>query len=878
MPALFNPNALRWCLAFVASTWMSLPAANDEFRMAKLARPIEQSIWLRLDPSQEGFEGRVKIELELPEAGKVIQFSGRDYVIDSAAVTGAVDCALTAAMGAQGVVTATCAENLPAGRYALEITFHAPFNRQSAGLYKTMAGDDPYLFTQFEMSDARRAFPVFDEPEYKIPFTVTISVPDGLKAYANTPETAHSTKDGWTTREFAPTLPIPTYLLALAIGPLEEYPVTGLSVPGRIITVRGKSEQAAYAAQQMPRILAALEAYFGRPYPYAKLDSVAVPEFSFGAMENVGLITYREELLLLDAEHASLEQKRSSLTVMAHEMAHQWYGNLVTMRWWDDLWLNEAFATWMGEKIIAELYPELDLHLTLQQNNAMPIDALVTTKPIRKPIRSEADVFDGMGLAYSKGGAVLGMVEQWIGKDAFMDGVRAYLKAHEFGSAEASDLWDALGKASDKDVAAVLRGFLEQSSFPLLDVALSGKKLTISQRRFVFPGAQAPEQRWTLPVNVSYGESKRRRDTSVLLDQLSTTIELDFEPDWVYPDTDAKGYYRFALADELLAQSLPHFNAQTLNVRERLAFMAGSNALFLAGKMGTSAYLRIIAPFLDDPHPRPVSSALWYLDALREPLVEKALESEWSRYVKATTLPAVSRHGLVSRPDDAAGMNVLRSRLIRLAGLEARDDEVIKASRRQAELFLTDPGQSDSGLIGAQLEVAAFHGDQALYTKMVELFESTTKPDVRSHLLQALAMSGAPKQQSAALDYLLTDHITASDVADVLEGLLYTEERAARTRKWVYKNYDELTKKMPPYVVPFMPQVLGGGCEHAVLKAAQDFFQPRLAATPAYARTLEKTAESVSTCADLRARESQALAAYLKRSDLEPPPSAEGKR
>ena len=877
MPALFNPRPLRWCLAITATTLMSPSAANDEFRMTKLARPIEQSIWLKLDPAQEGFEGRVKIELELLKAGKLIQFSGREYTIDSAAVSGTADCDLTTTMGAQGVVTATCSEELPAGRYALEIVYHAPFNRQSAGLYKTIAGGDPYLFTQFEMSDARRAFPVFDEPEYKIPFTVTISVPDGLKVYANTPETAQSSKDGWTTREFAPTPPLPSYLLAIAAGPLEEISVPGLSVPGRIITTRGKSGQAAYTAQQMPRILEALEKYFGRPYPYAKLDSVAVPEFSFGAMENVGLITYREELLLLDPKHASLEQKRSSLTVMAHEIAHQWYGNLVTMRWWDDLWLNEAFATWMGEKIIAELYPELDLQLTLQQNNAMPTDALVTTKPIRKPIRSEADVFDGIGLAYSKGGAVLGMVEQWIGKDVFKDGIRTYLKTHEFGNAQASDLWGALGKAANKDLAKVLRGFLEQSSFPLLDVKLSGKTLTISQRRFVYPGAKAPEQRWTLPVNVSYGEGKRRRDTSVLLDKPSTTIELEFEPDWVYPDTDAKGYYRFALSDDLLAQSLPHFNAKTLNVRERLAFVAGSNALFLADKLEAAAYLQILAPFLDDPHPRVVSSALGYLTDLREPLVDKALQPAWSRYLAATTQPAVRRHGLVSRPDDAAGMNGLRSRLIRLAGLEARDDKIIKESRRQAELFLTDPAQTDSGLIGAQLDVAAFHGDRALYAKMVETFESTTKPDVRSHSLAALGMFADAKLQSATLDYLLSDHITASDVGDVLPGLLYTEVRAARTREWVYQNYDKLTKKLPPYVVPFMPELLGGGCELSVLKAAEAFFQPRLADTPAYTRTLEKTADSVRQCADLRARESKALAAYLKRSAQEPP-RLQGKR
>lgn len=860
MPRKLSP----WLLVGAGVLATPCLAAQDEFRIAPGTRPLEQSVWLKLDPAQDSYEGRVQITLERTQAGKRLQFNGLDYRIDSATLSGAADCALTTAMVKNGLVDADCDKELPVGRYRLDVAFHAPFNRKSVGLFKTIDQGEPYLFTQFEMTDARRAFPVFDEPEFKIPFTLSISVPDGLKAYANTPETAQVSKDGWTTREFARTPPIPSYLVALAVGALEEYEVKGMRVPGRIITTRGKSALAPYAASQMPKILDALEAYFGRPYPYAKLDSVALPEFPFGAMENVGLITYREDLLLIDAEHASLEQKRSSLSVIAHEIAHQWYGNLVTMRWWDDLWLNEAFASWMGTKIIGQLYPELETQLNLPQNSAMPSDALLTTRPIRKPVHSEADVFDGLGLAYSKGSAVLSMVEQWIGAEDFQRGIHAYLKAHEFANAQADDLWGALGKAADQDVAAVLRSFIEQSAFPLLKVELDGKSLKLSQQRFAYPGATPAPQRWSVPVNISYGDGKRSRSTSVLLSEDSASIELEFVPLWVYPDTDGKGYYRFKLSDELLAQSLPHFNAENLNVRERLAFIAGSNALFQSGKLNASDYLPIIVPFLDDAHPRVVNQALAQIRELREPLVSKALEPEWSRFVSKAAQPALKRHGLKSRKDDAAGMNGLRSSLIRLAGLEGRDDQVIARCRQQTELFLADPDRADSGLIDAQLEVAAFHGDQALYDQMVTVFESTSRPAVRSSLLQALAMFGDAKLQAASLDYVLTEHITASDVRYILQGQLYTEERAARTRAWLYQHYDELLKKLPPFMVPFMPQVLGGGCDKAILDSAYDFFLPRLEDTPAYSRTLEKTAESVRQCAALRARESASLAAYLK--------------
>src|SRR5439155_17675029 len=347
----------------------------------------------------------------------------------------------------------------------------------------------------FEATEARCAFPCWDEPEFKIPFQVTLVVPEAHLAIGNTPVETDTVADGQRTVVFERTPPLPAYLLAIATGPLETVPIEGMRVPGRIVTIKGASGVAREAARVTPPLVAALEKYFGLPYPYRKLDLLAVPEFWPGAMENAGAIAFADRILLIDPRAASAGQKRTLVAVDAHELAHMWFGDLVTMKWWDDLWLNESFASWMGDKITQEVAPEYEMPLAEveETQRAMLRDAQRSTRPIRAPI----DVFDNIDeafdeLTYDKGQAVLTMFEAWLGPETFRKGVVAYLKAHAWGSATASDLWASLSKTAGRDVAGPMSTFLDQPGVPLVKVdLLPGGKVRLSQERFLNEGAAA---------------------------------------------------------------------------------------------------------------------------------------------------------------------------------------------------------------------------------------------------------------------------------------------------------------------------------------------------------------------------------------------------
>ncbi len=494
-------------LLLTGSAVATTPPSAASLRLGHDVVPTFQEVRLELDATKTDYTGNVAIDLDVTTATRAFRLHAEQMAVTRTSLTMQQadgtwsEVGATATPGEHGLLSVSAERSLEPGKYRLTLDFTNDFNTRATSLYRLESGGEAYTFTQFEADDAREAFPCFDEPSFKIPWQMTLVVPESHLAIANTPIVQETVTDGRKTVTFARTKPLASYFLALATGPLETIPIDGLSVPGRIVTTKGQSHLAAEAARITPPLLSALEAYFGRPYPYEKLDLLAVPEFWPGAMENAGAITFADRVLLVDPSTANTSRRKTLVSVTAHELAHMWFGDLVTMEWWDDLWLNESFASWMGEKITHQVYPEFGTDLTLVQDadEAMRTDGRLTSRAIRQPVSSLNNLLQSADvLAYNKGQAVLGMFEGWTGEETFRQGVRDYLSAHAWENATAQDLWDALSKASGKGVSAAMATFLDQPGMPLVTVELlAGGRVRLSQERFLPAGAPRGEsQLW----------------------------------------------------------------------------------------------------------------------------------------------------------------------------------------------------------------------------------------------------------------------------------------------------------------------------------------------------------------------------------------------
>ncbi|MDP9150468.1 MAG: M1 family metallopeptidase, partial [Myxococcota bacterium] len=504
------------------------PAPRDDGRLPNTATPRRYALSLEIDPSRTRFSGSVEIEVDLPQPTWNVVLHGRDVRVSRAiARVGQTDVAATVTSRlAHGSVVPEelvlrFAAPLPTGPAVLALTYDAPFAPDLAGLYRVEQEGRPYAYSQFEVTDARRAFPCFDEPGFKTPYDVTIAAPRGQMVLSNTPESAREDGPGdMVSHHFRASPPLPTYLVAFAVGDFDVAEGQKEPFPIRVITTKGGGGvgNTALALEAAAALVARLADYFGTPYPYEKLDLVAVPDFAAGAMENPGLVTFRDVLLLLDARHATTASRRAQAEVIAHELAHQWFGDLVTLEWWDDLWLNEGFATWAESKIVDAWRPRFGA--TFGQiagiQRVMDVDALQSARAVREPVRSTSEAEEAFdGITYEKGAAILRMLESWLGQDTFRRGVQRYVHEHAWKNARAEDLFQALDYVSTQSVGRMASGFLDRPGVP--DVAVSwtcggagGGKLELRESEWRALGdsrsggaagasIEAPGL-WTLPV------------------------------------------------------------------------------------------------------------------------------------------------------------------------------------------------------------------------------------------------------------------------------------------------------------------------------------------------------------------------------------------
>ena len=847
------------CLWLMLSMTISVNSYAKEtaYRLSTLIKPSFQQITLKVDPDSPTFSGETTIIIDVTEATDIIGFYQKDLNIQQAYLTnGDILIPLTVSSHDYDIQQAKATQKIAANRYTLHIVFDGNFNTTSDGMYLSKFEGLNYVFTQFEDMYARRAFPSFDEPGFKIPYQVTVMSPEKHTVLSNTLVNKRTVKDGWQTVEFNKTKPMPTYLVALAVGELDAYDIPNLSVPGKIYTPKGQSQRTKFAAKNTAGILQNLERYFGSAYPYQKLDFVAVPNFTFGAMENVGLVTYRSSLLLLDDEPRLAEQS-STLNVIAHELAHMWYGNLVTMAWWDDLWLNEAFASWMASKVMMDLYPEQNFKGRLVQEGAFGADASPTVKPVKKVVKSQTDVMDGLGLNYSKGESILQLIESMVGEEAFQKGIQTYMKNNAFSNAQADDLWKVLSTVADFDVPAMMKTYLEQPSYPLVRFSANGE---ISQTRYHEKGAAVKEQTWIVPLAISYKKNGKVSRINLFLNTAKqSAIELA-EADWIFPNENAMGYMRWKVSAEQLAALLDDLSV--LNVREKKSLLYNTEALFSAGEIELGEMMTVMDALVDDSNSMIGAAVVSTMSDFLY-LVDKDNEAIFGRFIAKKLTPWFERLGVEDKPGDSTDTTRLRGSVYGMLSRYANTPKVEKVSAQLANMYLADPTSVPRSIATRALRYMARFNDQDWFTKLRDFYVANTDANIRGTISRAMIFTDE-QQISKTLDFALSDHVSPANAMTNVYAAISGLDDQTMFYVWLDKNFDALSKKMPAYHIARMPEYFSSSCDADNIMLAEKFYAGKKENVEGMARSYDIAIYSAKQCQSLKDNNQANFNRYLK--------------
>jgi puromycin-sensitive aminopeptidase len=852
----------------------------SRFRLSSDVRPVDYDLHLRPDLEAGRFDGEVTIRVNLARPRTSITLHATELGVTRAVVRadGAEQTARVALQRADETVTLRVPRAIPPGEATLTLTFAGRLNQHLRGLYAAGADGKRYAFTQCEAADARRILPCFDEPSFKARFRVAVTAGSGDTVLSNAPVERQEPAPGGRTVRFASTPPLSTYLLALAVGPLEssEERRVGMT-PVRVWHVPGKGHLTALGLEAAAESLARLEDYFGLPYPYGKLDLVAVPDFEAGAMENAGAVFFRETLLLLDPATASLGERKRAAEVIAHELAHMWYGDLVTMRWWDDLWLNEAFATWMAYRVIDGWRPEWRMWQGFEhdRSGALVLDALANTHPIYAEVRSVAEATENFdAITYEKGAAVVRMIEHYLGADAFREGVRLYMRRHREGNTVAGDLWRALEEASGREVARVAQAWIEQPGFPL--VTLTPAKggagtLRVRQERF-FADPRVPAERrrarWPLPLVLKTGGADGPSHARFLVDKASEVVTLPggTEPAWCFGNASAGGFYR-VLHDPANHAALVSDLHGRLTAVERLALVGDQWALVRAGRAAVDGFLDVADALGDETDHDVLDGVGGPLALLDEQVAvpdgpEQAALRAWIAHRFGPPLEALGWTAAPGEPDD---VRLRRAALLRLVGGVAEAPEVMAAARRHLETYLTDRGSLEPNLADAVVGLAARAGDEALYERYREVMTAARTPQERRRFLLNLPSFRTRETVRRTLDAVLTPEIPTQDVAFVLMRLLGNPAARAATWTFLTRRWGALRRRVPPLMLSRLVEATPALRDPRYAREVARFF--RAHPVPEATRALRQALEVFRLNAELRKRTAPALARWLHRPE-----------
>jgi cytosol alanyl aminopeptidase len=841
-------------------------------RLPEVAVPLGYRAGLEVDPSATSFRGHIEIDVDVNAATDTIWLNAQYLRLQKAALRrGGASTALEIDPAPRNVVALR--GKIPAGKATLVVDYTGKQDvalRNGMGRY--FEAGDWYVVTHFEPADARRVFPCFDDPRFKVPWQLELTVPKGNMALTNTaPEKESALPDGRTRVSFKPTRPLPSYLIAIAVGPFEAVDAgkSRTGVPTRIVVPRGRGGDAAYAVKEVGKVLNYLEDYTAIPYDYGKLDHVVVPGTQRGAMEHPGLVTYGPRWLLI-RKGESVAARRGQIGIVAHELAHQWFGNLVTLAWWDDLWLNEAFATWMTPKTIAAVHPEMDGTVEPVSTRAVALhnDTLATARRIRQPITAESDMraaFDR--ITYSKGATVIRMFERWIGPETFQKAVREYLSAHVDGNATASDFLSALDKvAGDKPVGEAFASFLDQPGVPEISMELRCQggpaKLRLQQRRHVPAGAAsvAQGQTWQVPVCVAVPDGKERKTHCTLLTERTGELALgDTCPAWVAPNVDGAGYYLANLAAEPLAALLDRGWSQLSRV-ERLALVGDLGILVDGGKADIGAMLSLLPRLGRSDDPYLIDVAVTRLSKLTRYVAPEQREA-FAGLVRETLGAAGRRIGWTPRPGEKLAQAKVRSALMMLLAVEGQDRAARQKAMALARTWLADHKKLPDSQWVPVMETAVRANAAEMVPLLLERLPKEEDRVAQRAMYQALALAPDGELQRKALALALSVDPIPPEMVHLIGVSPIEIEREATLFDFVRDNADQLLRRLPEdYQKALLVQV----CDASRREEVARFTKSRLEALPEVGSlAVNQSIERMDQCITRRAAQSRALADFL---------------
>ena len=849
---------------------LAAPAAAQ--RLPGTVVPEHYTLAFEPDLAKETFRGRESIRVTLTEPATSITLHAAEITFGEVTITsgGRTQTAKVTTDPKSETATFTVPERLSEGQATIQISYTGVLNDQLRGFYISKANGRKYAASQMEATDARRAFPSFDEPMYKATFDISMTVPVGDTAISNGKITSDTPgpQPGTHTLTFARTPRMSSYLVALLVGDFACREGSSEGVPIRICSTPDKRDLTGFALEAATQQLKFYNDYFGIKYPFGKLDIVGVPDFSAGAMENIGAITFRERLLLIDPATASIGARKRVAGIISHEIAHQWFGDLVTMKWWDDIWLNEGFATWMANKPLAAWKPEwrVELDDAADTQDALSIDALRSTRAIRMKVETPEEingVFDG--IAYEKTAAVLRMIEKYVGPDDFRKGVASYLKKYSYSNAAGEDFWTEVARATGKPVDRIMRSFVDQIGAPVLTVrstcSQNSSEIELKVGRFVgTPGSSPAPQTWTLPVALKTANGQIRYE---LIDRPERTIKIA-GCGATFANADSRGYY----FTDYTADTVGLFakNPASLSAAERISLLGDEWWMVRAGRHDIDLYLDLAAAMANDDTPVITETLANRLETIGDDIADSAERAHYQGWIRARFGPVLARLGLPGPATDGDDRQYRRGILLHLVGVVGNDPAVQATARELALRYIADANSIPATLASSVLQVAAVGGDAALYQRYLDQLKTAgAQPERYYRYFTALSWFSDPALVKRTLEFAVSPDVRSQDASTMLGSLLVHPWSNDLAWEFTKERWPVLIKTLNVFqAIPDLVGSFGSFCSVSRANDVKEFLAKN--SVPAASRAAQQAIERIDSCVALDMRQSKPFAAWLARA------------